>query len=36
MLGDDAFYWFTIYAAPAEDIHVMTEDEVGKYGLLSN
>lgn len=35
MLGDDAFYWFTIYAAPADDIYIMTEAEIRKYGLLS-
>ncbi len=36
MLGDDAFYWFTIYAAPADDIHVMTDAEIRQYGLLTN
>lgn len=35
MLGDDAFYWFTIYAAPADGIHIMTEDEIAEYGLLT-
>ncbi len=35
MLGGDAFYWFTIYAAPADDIHVMTDAEIGEYGLLT-
>ncbi|MEJ8562946.1 alpha/beta hydrolase [Yoonia sp. GPGPB17] len=35
MLGDDAFYWFTIYAAPADDIYVMTEEEIRQYGLLT-
>jgi len=35
MLGDDAFYWFTIYAAPADDIYVMTDAEVRQYGLLT-
>lgn len=35
MLGDDAFYWFTIEAAPADDIHVMTREEIEEYGLLT-
>ncbi|WP_299843199.1 alpha/beta hydrolase [uncultured Roseovarius sp.] len=35
MLGDDAFYWFTIYAATADDIHMMSEAEIRKYGLLT-
>lgn len=35
MLGSDAFYWFTIHAAPASDIHSMTEQEIAKYGLLT-
>ena len=35
MLGSDAFYWFTIYAAPADDIYTMTDDEVVSYGLLT-
>ncbi|WP_120635974.1 alpha/beta hydrolase [Ruegeria sp. EL01] len=35
MLGDDSFYWFTIYAAPADDIHFMSSTEIKKYGLLS-
>lgn len=33
MLGSDAFYWFTIYAAPADDIHIMSEAEIRKYRL---
>lgn len=35
MLGNDKFYWFTIYAAPADGIHKMTEYEIRKYGLLT-
>ena len=35
MLGDDAFYWFTIEAAPAAGIHVVSEEEILKYGLLT-
>lgn len=35
MLGDDAFYWFTIYAADADDIHIMSRAEIDKYGLVT-
>ena len=35
MLGADAFYWFTIYAAPADDMHWMTAAEITTYGLLT-
>ena len=35
MLGKDDFYWFTIYAAPAADIHPMTRAEIDKYGLVT-
>lgn len=35
MLGDDAFYWFTIYAASADDIYVMSGAEIRKFGLLT-
>ena len=35
MLGLDDFYWFTIYAAPASDIHIMTVDEINQYGLAT-
>jgi len=35
MLGDDAFYWFTIYAAPADDIYQMKAAEIEKFGLLT-
>lgn len=35
MLGDDAFYWFTIYAAPANDIYQMTPAEIVQYGMLT-
>jgi hypothetical protein len=35
MLGHDGFYWFTIYAAPAEDIHIMTSEEIARYGLIN-
>jgi len=35
MLGKDDFYWFTIYAASANDIHEMTQEEIEKYELLT-
>lgn len=35
MLGRDDFYWFTIYAAPADDILIMTTEQIRKYGLLT-
>jgi len=35
MLGSEDFYWFTIYAAPADGIHEMTEEEIIQYGLLT-
>ncbi|MBT3187571.1 MAG: hypothetical protein HN335_01100 [Anaerolineae bacterium] len=35
MLGDDAFYWFTIYAAPADGIYEMTDAEIEQYGLIT-
>lgn len=35
MLGSDAFYWFTIEAAPADAIHVMTSDEIARFGLIT-
>lgn len=36
MLGDDRFYWFTLSAAPADGIHVMTDKEIREYGLLTD
>lgn len=36
MLGADDFYWFTIFAAPADGIHEMTEAEIIEYGLLTS
>ncbi len=33
MLGRDDFYWFTIYAAPADDIHIMTSSEIADFEL---
>lgn len=35
MLGDDAFYWFTIYAAPADGIHEMSAIEIERFKLLT-
>jgi len=35
MLGDDEFYWFTIYAAPADGIYKMTDAEMTQFGLLT-
>lgn len=32
---DTSFYWFTLRAAPAKDIHWMTADEVNKYHLFT-
>ena len=30
----EAFYYFTINAASADDIHYMTEEEIGQYKIL--
>lgn len=30
------FYWFTLEAAPAADIHIMTSDELDTYGFATN
>ena len=35
MLGRDDFYWFTIYAAPADGMHAMSHAEIEQYGLLT-
>jgi hypothetical protein len=35
MLGSDAFYWFTIEAAPADGMHFMTPAEIATYGLAT-
>ncbi|MCM1989163.1 hypothetical protein [Oceanirhabdus seepicola] len=35
MLGKDDFYWYTIYAAPANDIYFMTEEEILKYNMVT-
>ncbi len=36
MLGSDAFYWFTLQAAPSDGIHEMTQAEIARFGLLTN
>jgi beta-lactamase class D len=35
MLGKDDFYWFTIYAASADEIYWMKPAEVQQYGLIT-
>ncbi len=30
------FYWFTLEAAPAEDVHWMTEEELERFGMLTS
>ena len=35
MLGSDAFYWFTLEAAPSDGIHHMTQAELSRFGLIS-
>ncbi|UOA32084.1 hypothetical protein DSM110093_01866 [Sulfitobacter sp. DSM 110093] len=35
MLGNDAFYWFTLQAAPSDEIHEMTAAEIRRYGVLT-
>ena len=32
----DEFYWYTLDAAPAGDIHFMTEEEIEKYKIKTN
>ncbi len=32
---DPDFYWFTLDAAPAADIHYMTDDELDRYGFAT-
>ncbi len=29
------FYYFTIYSAPAKDVHYMTEEEINKYKVIT-
>lgn len=35
MLGSDGFYWFALQAAPENEIHKMTAQEIVHYGLLT-
>ena len=32
----EAFYWFTLEAAPPEGMHWMTEEEMKKYGIYTD
>lgn len=36
MLHDDAFYWFSIAAAPSDSIHWMTDEEIERFGLATD
>jgi hypothetical protein len=33
---DEAFYWFTLQAAPADGIHWMTAEEATRFGVSTN
>lgn len=35
MLGSDAFYWFTLRAAPSNGMHILNEAEIAHYRLLT-
>ena len=35
MLGSDGFYWFTIYAAPPDGIHIMSNAELRQFGVAT-
>lgn len=35
MLGSDAFYWFSLRAAPSSDIHIMSRSEMTSLGMLT-
>ena len=35
MLGSDAFYWFTLQAAPSDEIHEMTRGEFARFGVMT-
>ena len=35
MLGDDSFYWYTIYAAPADGMYFMNNDEIMKFNIIT-
>ncbi|MEM8950013.1 MAG: hypothetical protein AAGA21_14110 [Pseudomonadota bacterium] len=36
MLGEDAFYWYTIDAAPSEELHWLGRAEVAEFSLLTS
>ncbi|MGJ8546814.1 MAG: alpha/beta hydrolase [Sulfitobacter sp.] len=35
MLGDEAFYWFALHAAPSDGIYIMNQEEIDRFGLLT-
>lgn len=35
MLGNDAFYWYTVEAAPADGMHFMTHEEIEAYNMIT-
>lgn len=35
MLGSDGFYEFALRTAPSDGIHIMTEDEIARNGVLT-
>lgn len=35
MLGSDAFYWFTLQAAPSHDMHILSAAEIARFGVLT-
>jgi beta-lactamase class D len=35
MLGSEDFYWFTIYAAPADSIYWMTDSEIERFKIAT-
>lgn len=36
MLGQDDFYWYTIYAASADDIYYMTPEEISDFKMYTH
>lgn len=32
---DDAFYWYTLEAAPADDLHIMSDAEIAEHGMAT-
>jgi hypothetical protein len=35
MLGNDSFYWYTIYAAPSDGMYFMSNDEIIEYNIVT-